>query len=177
MKILRLILLISILSSFTSTARSQDGYYQDNDAADMQIWLDYNPSFSINNNFSVYGDAGARTIFPNIWYRFVARPSLEYQILTFNEKTERYRAWEIHGGLGLFYTANIENIDILEIRPFQGLKVKIPNLLKFHISHYLRLEERIEHGVGEGLYDFSMRFRYMVESGLHRDWDTGQMII
>ena len=44
-----------------------------------QIWLDYNPAFSLSEKVDVYGDIGARTIFPNEWYRFVVGPSVRYK--------------------------------------------------------------------------------------------------
>ena len=44
-----------------------------------QIWLDYNPSFPLSESLDVYGDIGARTVFPNEWYRFVIGPSIRYK--------------------------------------------------------------------------------------------------
>lgn len=32
-----------------------------------QIWLDYNLAFSLSEKVDVYGDIGARTLFPHEW--------------------------------------------------------------------------------------------------------------
>ncbi len=44
-----------------------------------QIWLDYNPAYSLSEKLDLYGDIGARTVFPNEWYRFVVGPSVRYR--------------------------------------------------------------------------------------------------
>ena len=44
-----------------------------------QIWLDYNPDFSLSEKVDLYGEIGARTVFPNEWYRFVVGPSVRYK--------------------------------------------------------------------------------------------------
>lgn len=128
----------------------------------MQVWPDYNPSYLINNKTSIYGDVGVRTIFPRVWHRAILRPSIRYDLITFNEKKDRYRTWQLHGGIGFFYTHNLEATDVLEIRPFQGLRVRIPNRDRFQLVHYVRFEERIEVGLDNTGSEFSMRARYMV---------------
>jgi hypothetical protein len=149
-----------------------EGYVQAQDTfeevedVNIQIWSDYNPHFILDNKLHLYGDIGARTIIPNYWYRIVLRPAVRYDLISFNERTERYRTWQLHGGIGLFYTYNLKATNILEIRPFQGLRVRIPNWNKFQLSHYLRLEERFEFGFQGKGSEFSMRFRYMIGTDL-----------
>jgi hypothetical protein len=134
----------------------------EDEVVNMQIWLDYNPSWTINNRMQFYGDLGVRTIFPKTWYRAIVRPSIRYDLLSYNEKREHYRTWEVHGGMGFFYTYNLEQTNILEVRPFQGLRVHIPNSNKFQLIHYFRLEERWEIGLGSNESAFSVRARYML---------------
>jgi len=161
-------LLITLLSCINATSNSQDiGHFKDDESANFQIWTDYNPSWSINQRLTLRSAFSARTIFPSVWYRFFARPSVSYQKLTFNKKTEMYRAWEFHRGIGMFYTANLEKADNIEIRPYQGFRVRFPNLQKFHLSHFIRLEERIEIGAGSSFNNFSMRFRYRIGTDLY----------
>ncbi len=135
---------------------------EENESVNIQIWMDYNPDWTINNKTHIYGDVGARTIFPNHWYRTVIRPSVQYDLLSFNKKTERYRTWQLHGGIVFFHTINLEASNVLEIRPFQGLRVKIPNWNKFPLVHYIRIEERLELGLGNKVSEFNIRARYMI---------------
>ena len=124
--------------------------------------MDYNPRYLINNKSTLHLRVGGRTIFPKAWYRVYVNPSIRYDLTSFNAKTERYRTWQLHGGLGMFYTHNLEASDVLEIRPFQGLRVRIPNWDKFPLMHYVRLEERIEVGFNSKVSEFSIRARYRV---------------
>ena len=141
--------------------QAQDSF-EEVDDVNIQIWSDYNPSFIINTGTQIYGDIGFRTIFPGVWYRGVLRPAVRYDITRYNDKTERYRTWQLHGGMGFFYTYNLEATNILEIRPFQGLRVRIPNWNRFQLVHYLRFEERFEFGLQGGGSEFSIRSRYLV---------------
>jgi hypothetical protein len=155
------ILIFLALAVWGQFLNAQTVFDEDEDV-NTQIWLDYNPSWVLNSKTQIYGDIGARTIIPNNWYRAIVRPAIRYDLLSFNERTERYRTWQLHGGIGFFYTYNLEVTDILEIRPFQGLRVKIPNRDRLQLVHYVRLEERLELGLGEGTSEFSIRARYMI---------------
>ncbi len=126
----RFFLIVFIFLSLVQLINAQTSL-EDEDV-NMQTWVDYNASFILNTKTRIYGDIGARTIFPNVWYRGILRPAIRYDLLSYNEKTERYRTWQLHGGLGFFYTQNTDATDILEIRPFQGLKVNIPNFNRFN---------------------------------------------
>ncbi len=159
----RKVLIIIILFSLSMGVNAQNtGYPRADGATNFQIWLDYNPRYMINEVATIYGDLGARTIFPNVWYRVVARPSFRYDITSFNKKSERFRTWQLHGGVGFFYTRNLDGRDVLEVRPFQGLRARIPNWDRFQLFHYIRLEERIEMDLNNKHNEFSMRARYMV---------------
>ena len=70
-----------------------------------QIWLDYNPAFSLSEQVELYGDLGARTVLPNEWYRYVIGPTVRYKRpkLIFNEL---YYKEELHFGIQFFFTAN-----------------------------------------------------------------------
>lgn len=127
-----------------------------------QIWLDYNPLFSISDKFDIYGDIAARTVFPNEWYRFVIGPSLRYKYLKLIFKKLYYKE-ELHFGIRFFFTVNKRFHNRLEIRPFQGYRLVWPNRPKISIQHYVRLEERFDMETSNWISTFGLRLRYMIE--------------
>ena len=92
-QIARFCISVVVFSVYGIQLNAQAGIYSEDEVVNMQVWLDYNPSYLINNKTSIYGDVGARTIFPQVWHRAILRPSIRYDLTTFNEKTDRYRTW------------------------------------------------------------------------------------
>ena len=72
-----------------------------------QIWLDFNPSYNLNEYFTVYGDVIARTILTSEWSRFALGPSIKY---TFPKPIFSgigvNQVNEIHTGIRFFKTFN-----------------------------------------------------------------------
>ncbi|MCU4174378.1 DUF2490 domain-containing protein [Carboxylicivirga sp. N1Y90] len=124
-----------------------------------QIWLDYNPSYKLNEAFNLYGDIGARTVSPHEWNRYVIRPSIRYQLPKTIFSNLYYRS-ELHGGIGFFFTNNLSDVNRFEIRPFQGYKISWPNRPRIRIQHYLRLEERFDIDATNWVNTFGLRLRY-----------------
>ena len=127
-----------------------------------QIWLDYNPSYILSERLDVYGDIGARTIFPNEWYRFVVGPSVRYKRPKLILKELFYKE-ELHFGIRFFFTANKSFPNRLEIRPFQGYRLAWPNRPRIVLQHYVRLEERFDIETSNWINTFGLRVRYMAE--------------
>lgn len=124
-----------------------------------QIWLDYNPSYIINEKVDLYGDIGVRTVFPNEWYRLIVGPSVRYRRPKFISK-ELYYKEELHFGIRFFYTANKSFSNRLEIRPFQGYKLNWPDRPRIVLQHYMRLEERFDIETSNWVNTFGLRLRY-----------------
>ena len=136
-----------------------------------QIWLDYNPDFSLSEKVDLYGDIGARTLFPNEWNRYVFRPVLKYQMpKLFFENL--YSKEELHAGIGFFLTDNKNSANRLEIRPFQGYRLTWPNRPRIVLQHYIRLEERFDIEIPKWINTFGLRVRYRAELilKLKGDW-------
>ena len=127
-----------------------------------QIWLDYNPSFPLSERLDAYGDVGARTVFPNEWYRFVIGPSIRYKFPKLILKEFHYKE-ELHFGIRFFFTANKSFSNRLEIRPFQGYRLAWPDRPRIVIRHYVRLEERFDIETTNWINTFGLRVRYMAE--------------
>ena len=129
-----------------------------------QIWVDFNPEYSLSAKFNLYGRFDVRTIFPQSWYRFIAGGGIAYKRRPYLNKriTE-----EFHAGIGFFYTVNLDNPNRYEIRPYQGYRLRWPNFPRLNVQNYLRLEERFEHTGNEGDDEFGLRLRYLIQATLH----------
>jgi len=129
--------------------------------ATNQLWLDYNPTYMLNKNFSLYTDISARTINPNDWYRFIIGPSIRYKILEPVFFKKFHQKSELHAGTRFFTTIFTDIANTYEIRLFQGYKFRTPLGKKFDFRYYLRLEERFR--FNEDVLDnkFSLRFRIL----------------
>ena len=136
-----------------------------------QIWLDYNPAFSLSEKVDVYGDIGARTVFPNEWYRFVVGPSVRYKRPKLILKKLYYKE-ELHFGIKFYFTANKSFSNRVEIRPFQGYKLNWPNRPLIVLQHYVRLEERFDIETDNWINTFGLRLRYRAKLTLKfkGDW-------
>ena len=136
-----------------------------------QIWLDYNPDFSLSEKVDLYGDIGARTVFPNEWYRFVVGPSVRYKRPKLILKDLYYKE-ELHFGIKFYFTANKSFSNRLEIRPFQGYKLNWPNRPLIVLQHYVRLEERFDIETDNWINTFGLRLRYRAKLTLKfkGDW-------
>jgi hypothetical protein len=134
-----------------------DVYGQSSDSSQSnvinhQVWIDIYPHFYVNEKFEYYGDAGYRTdINENIWSRIHVRPSVRFHL---------NKAWEAHGGIGLFYTFQKYDINRFEISPWQGIKLKWPETTHIGFNHLARIEERISYTTNNWQSSFSLRFRY-----------------
>jgi len=120
-----------------------------------QIWLDFNPIYPIDQQWTVYGDGGYRIILGNkSFHRLYIRSAGSYQL---NEE------FILHAGLGLFTTFD-EKSTLWEFRPFQGLEIRWPKIFTFPLFQYFRFEERFfnENSVSS----FILRGRYQLSTNI-----------
>lgn len=124
-----------------------------------QFWTDYNISGKIKERLSWDTSVGFRTISPHQWNRYFVDPSVSYnwphlilKKLNFKEK--------LLVGLAVYYTDNINVSDQLEIRPYQGYSLSVPNWDHLVISHTVKLEERFEISMKDWVNTFGLRFSY-----------------
>lgn len=131
----------------TDTAFAQDDTTQ-------QLWADYHSHYYRNEQNEWYSDAGLRVMPKDFsWWQFYARPSVRFH---------RREKFDAHVGIGVFYTYLEDGSDILEVRPWQGVKLRWPILPQLTLSHYFRLEERFSFGGGSG--ELALRFRYKLST-------------
>ena len=127
-----------------------------------QIWGDYNVSYNVSERFAVYGNMGARTVFPNEWSRYLVTPSVKYKLRKLLFK-KLYYSEELHAGLGFFFTDNKSSVNRLEIRVFQGYRLTWPDRPRIKVRHYVRLEERFDLETSDWINTFGLRLRYLAE--------------
>jgi len=124
-----------------------------------QLWLDFNSSYQVAERLTLYGDVGTRTISSKTWNRYLIRPAVKYDWPRLILKDYQFKE-ELHAGIGIFFTDNKERVDRLEIRPFQGYSLSIPNRKRIVVKHFVRLEERFEMETDDWISTFGIRLRY-----------------
>ena len=111
-----------------------DSYGQGSSEKHKQLWGDCFIFYELNPKFRIYGQVGYRNLLTDgLWQQFMIKSSMDYSI---ND------TFVLHAGLLSSYTFSDPDYSILEIRPWQGLKVYWPEAGKFYFQHFLRLEER-----------------------------------
>jgi len=117
-----------------------------------QLWGNYYQYYNFKPDWQFYGDAGLRSVLEEwTWFTAVVRPSIRWK---------KHQLWELHGGLGLFFTMDKEDVNTFEIRPFQGVRVNWPVFRSIKFNHYFRLEERFNFPTDTWVLEFSFRIRY-----------------
>lgn len=156
LKMKKTLIITLCLGFFQAFSQDEQGFIS------QQIWLDYNPSFVVSNKLSIYGDVGARTIIPNSWFRYNLRAGVNYKPFILTDKLPIFKNLQIHAGIGDFYTQSVEDVNINELRLYQGVRVYWPNLKRVRFSHYLRFEERFENLFKYENTTFTARARYLL---------------
>ncbi len=77
------------------------------------------------------------------------------------------RYLQFHAGIWDYYTYTLKNVNLNEIRLYQGVKVQWPTLHWVHLIHYGRVEERFEHLQNSETSDFTLRLRYRLTAEFH----------
>jgi hypothetical protein len=95
------------------------------------------------------------------------RPAISY----------RLKDWiSLEGGLGLFCTFESGAGDTFEWRPWEGVKLYWPETKKSKrklvLSHFARLEQRLQYGVDSGDKESTMRFRYRLGTTIPLNTET-----
>ena len=126
-----------------------------NDNNSDEVWFDITTKYIFSDRWQYNGDQGIRGSFSSndftLWY---FRPSVSYQA---------YPGITVHGGVGLFQSFLGDNVDIIELRPWQGLRFAWPRLGDYVVTHYLRLEQRMNWLTEpRSDFDFKLRGRYQL---------------
>jgi len=135
-------------------------------STNSQYWLDYNMKFSINENKSVSGFVGVRSISPHIYTKFVLVPTYNFRHLKslkfLNLKEPIIHSFHLGGGL--FYTNNIDEVDDFEFRLMQGFQIFTPKVKGIFLKNYVRLEERFQKTLTDSPWSFGLRLRYKIST-------------
>jgi hypothetical protein len=120
---LSLLLLLALWPSLARATDDENNEYQ----------LNVNAHARITDQFSTFGDFGYfRQPDDYSKYRF-GWPALIY----------RAKAWlQLSGGLDAYYTENFQSADTLELRPFAGVKLFVPNHAKILLYNHTCYEYR-----------------------------------
>lgn len=158
MSTLKNILLVFILLTVFSSARGQEEKKDFN----QQVWIDFNPRWVLGSGKTMLrGSLEYRTIFPEDWDRYIISLGASYSPFIHQpERNVAVQYMRFHAGVRDFYTYSIESYNLNEVRFYQGVQLRWPSFPRVFLTHYIRIEERIEHIQYSDAYDFTMRFRY-----------------
>lgn len=133
-----------------------NAFSQTSNKSDTQLWLDFNPSFQINNKLEYFGNLGYRTYIETAnWNQIYAKPSVRWHLKN---------NIQIEGGLGFFYVFGQSSFNRFEITPWQGIRFKWPIYSIIEFKHIAKIEERISFLTDSWESSFDIRFRYKFES-------------
>ena len=130
----------------------------------QQIWLDFNPQRELDKNYTLYCEIRLRTTAPHSWTSLGLTAAVRYApdpLFYFLNRSQQ----EIHGGITFLNTFNENAENQIELRPFQGYKIRWPHFQFVKFTHFLRLEERFLFSSGES--NFELRGRYKIEAIVH----------
>jgi hypothetical protein len=131
------------------------GQEQPVELTSFHTWTDFTSITRIRDGFYYDGDYGVRGLLtdPN-WALLYARPSCRFRLRS-NVLA--------HGGIGVFYNILSDADDLLELRPWAGLRVAGPRLGGFQFSNYFRGERRSFRLEGESSWDGAWRGRWQLQ--------------
>ena len=99
----------------------------------VQNWFDFNGSYTINEQWKIFGEVGYRIIIGNYSYqRIYVYPAGAMRL---------NNVFILHSGVALFLTFDQGEM-LREFRPFQGLLINWPKFISVSIVQYIRFEER-----------------------------------
>jgi len=128
------------------------------DDVSTQLWADYHAHYYRGESMELYADSGLRfASSPDEFVRFYLRPSFRYHYS---------QLFRLHAGLGVFATDNIDAANTLEIRPWQGVKVRWPTLGPLVFNNLVRFEQRITFASGADDPGFQLRLRYQLGTNI-----------
>ena len=156
-----IVFIATFLTALTFTSKLSAQEMTEDKFLTKQLWIDYNASININDDFRFYGGLGARTLYPKEWNRFVFTPSVMYSGKKILLNDVHYRE-ELHSGIGIYYTDNLNSQDRLEIRLFQGYKFSWPTRPYIQFQHYFRIDERFDMETANWVTTFGFRLKYEI---------------
>jgi hypothetical protein len=117
-----------------------------------QIWIDFHAHWFYRQNREIYGDGGYRWLpDSSAWQQAYIRPSM---------RVHHWKRIHLYLGVGFFQSFNRNLPDDLELRPWQGVRVRWPKLGPLTLSNLARLEQRIRWNTETWNTRTAMRFRY-----------------
>lgn len=101
---------------------------------DMQLWMDYNPTYVLSKKWLLVGDIGIRGLISNQdWNQILVRPTFRYVI---------HESFNLQASPALFSTFNKDFSNIHELRFTFDLNADGPDLLYVLPFYRIRFEQR-----------------------------------
>jgi hypothetical protein len=142
----------------------------------QQFRIDYNSKMKLSEKLDLIIPVGLRITSPYKWRRFYAEPQIKIDWPRLILKKMKFKE-HLVGGLGLYYTNNLNIDNRLEIRLFQGYIITAPNRKFFQLTHYLKIEERFDLNTSNWKNTFGLRLVYNPRAVIEFQgdlWDHGK---
>ena len=152
---------VLILLFGVTQAYGQDSIVDQDVRVNTQFWIDYNFSKSKSETRDVSTQIGYRKILPEVYDRFLAISTMNFDNLTQNKWLKLLNSY--HLGAGAIYTSNYDASDNFEIRLIQGVRYNISTLKLLNINNYVRLEERLQTSFSND-WTLGYRLRYKLST-------------
>jgi hypothetical protein len=107
---------------------------QDPEPSLAEVWFDISKYFPVSNSLSLGGDTGVRGfVFEEEFTVVYIRPSFQYLLRD---------SLSLHGGVGVFYAFQEGPVNLGEIRPWGGVKLRWPTFKSIYLENYFRADGR-----------------------------------
>lgn len=158
-------ILIAVLLFFIAEINGQEN--TDEVLTDAQFWLDYNGKHSMNEQKSISGFIGYRTINPHLYDMLLLVPT--YNIIhtkspEFMNRKKKPLIHSFHLGSGIYYTNNYDFADNFEFRLSEGVAFFLPSHKTIPLKNLIRFEQRFQKTFDGSNWNTSLRFRYKIST-------------
>ena len=131
-----------------------------------QFWLDFNAHYDIEENKTLSGFIGFRSISPHIFNNYLVVSTYNINNLKSLKflKLKKPFINSFHLGARMNYIANKYEDDDFEFRLMQGIKFFLPSIKEIPLKNYIRFEQRFQKSFDGTSWNIGFRFRYRIST-------------
>ena len=149
-------ILIIILYSAGTDIKAQES---SNSSVNNQVWVDFNVYYKISDSFDFRAKGGTKSVFPNVWNKAYTSAEIYYNIPNFIFQKIKHKE-RVYGGIDFYHAVFDEAPNVIEISPYQGYTLFLPNRKRIIIKHNVELGERFQWDVKDWNYSFGLKLSY-----------------
>lgn len=124
-----------------------------------QIWIDFTPTYKINDKVKLSFKTGFKSVSPIAWYKYYTSPQLTYSMRKWVFKKLKYNE-KLYAGIEYYYINNTTQANVMQLSPYQGYSLLWPNRERLVIKHDFRLKERFQWETDNWNSSFGLQLSY-----------------